>query len=55
MSEFKAQILGLLIVFTLFLMVSNLATNLFDESWIKIDNVASNKIFEVVGDTSPIE
>ena len=54
MSEFKAQRLGLLIVFTLFVAVSGLATNLLDETWNKVDTVASNKIYEVVGETSPI-
>ncbi len=44
MSEFKAQILGIIIVLTLFTVVSSAASEFFDSTWTKIEQVQSNEI-----------
>ena len=51
MSEFKAQILGILIVLTLFVTVGSVSRNLFNDTWDKVENVATNKINEIVGNS----
>lgn len=55
MSEFKAQILGIFIVITLFVMVGNLATGIFDNTFIKIESLTDYKIEEIVGESFPIQ
>lgn len=47
MSEFKAQILGMIIVLSLFTMVGRIANDVFDMTWTKIETINSNKIYEM--------
>jgi len=49
MSEFKAQLLGLIIVLGLFVTVNMISQDVFDTTWTKIENVNSQKISEVAG------
>lgn len=51
MSEFKAQILGILIVLSLFVVIGSMSESLFDSTWTKVENVTTNKINEVVGNS----
>jgi hypothetical protein len=47
MSEFKAQILGIVIVLGLFAAISTSAKALFNNTWLQINTLASSKIVEV--------
>ena len=49
MSEFKAQILGMIIVLTLFTVVGSIANDVFDSTWTKIENINSQRISEMAG------
>ena len=49
MSEFKAQILGLIIVLALFSVVNVIAQDVFDSTWSKIESFNSTKISEITG------
>lgn len=42
MSEFKAQILGIIIVISLFVLVSAGVTKLFNSTWTKIEQMNSS-------------
>jgi hypothetical protein len=46
-SEFKAQILGIVIVLGLFAAISTSAKALFNNTWLQINTLASSKIVEV--------
>ena len=47
MSEFKAQILGVVIVLGLFATIGTSAKTLFNNTWTQINTLASTKITEV--------
>ena len=47
MSEFKAQILGIVIVLGLFATISASSKSLFNNTWTQINTLASSKIVEV--------
>ena len=47
MSEFKAQILGIVIVLGLFATIGASAKALFNNTWTQINTLASTKITEV--------
>ena len=47
MSEFKAQILGIVIVLGLFATISTSSKLLFNNTWTQINALASSKIVEV--------
>ena len=47
MSEFKAQILGIVIVLGLFAAISTSAKALFYNTWLQINTLASSKIVDV--------
>ena len=48
MSEFKAQILGIIIVLGLFVSISSSAKAMFSSTWLQINAVTSSKIAEVM-------
>lgn len=47
MSEFKAQILGIVIVLGLFAAISTSSKTLFSNTWTQINALTSSKIVEV--------
>jgi hypothetical protein len=46
MSEFKAQILGVLIVITLFGLMHNKITSVFEKVWQEIENKIATQLSE---------
>ena len=51
MSEFKAQILGIVIVLGLFATIGASSKALFNNTWTQLNALASSKIVEVTNET----
>lgn len=49
MSEFKAQMLGLIIVLGLFAVVQSISAEVFDDTWTKIRTYESVQINDATG------
>ena len=49
MSEFKAQILGLIIVLSVFVFVKNISGDLFDQAQYRVEQYFSTQVTSVIG------